>query len=136
MSDRLREAARDALQVMEQCGYLEQRWEAEQLRAALAEQEAEPVAYLLNGSRYKVSHLEGVGYCVLGLPESMNGKWLAFVDATDNKHMAHAAAPGVAWADTEPELHEECDWPVRVWTYDDVLSLARQVEAALKRRNA
>ncbi len=43
MTNRLREAARDALQVMEQCGYLEQRWEAEQLRAALAEQEAEPV---------------------------------------------------------------------------------------------
>lgn len=45
MTDRLREAARDALQVMEQCGYLAQRWEAEQLRAALAEQDAaEPVA--------------------------------------------------------------------------------------------
>jgi hypothetical protein len=37
---------------------------------------------------------------------------------------------------TDPEIHEECDWPVGRWTYDDVRSLVRQVEAALKRRNA
>ena len=43
--------------------------------------------YLAGGARYKVTHLADAGYCIHGLPREMLGKWVAFVDATDNKHM-------------------------------------------------
>lgn len=43
--------------------------------------------YLAGGARYKVTHLAFAGYCIHGLPREMLGQWVAFVDATDNKHM-------------------------------------------------
>jgi hypothetical protein len=44
--DRLREAAQAALEAWENTGDTEILWEMSQLRAALAEQEAEPVAWM------------------------------------------------------------------------------------------
>lgn len=45
------------------------------------------VSYLCNGARFKVSiNCEGGTYCFDGYPE-LDGKWVALVDATDNKHM-------------------------------------------------
>lgn len=50
--------------------------------------EQEP-RYLAGGARYKVMHLTDAGYCIHGLPKDLLGQWVAFVDATDNKHMSH-----------------------------------------------
>jgi len=57
---------------------------------------AQSVPYLENGLRCKV-HSRGIdGGAILGLPESMVGQWVAFVDATDNKHLLATPAPSVA----------------------------------------
>lgn len=50
---------------------------------------AQPVAqqYLLGGRRFKVTHSQDHGFAITGLPQTMNGQWVAFVDATDNCHM-------------------------------------------------
>jgi hypothetical protein len=70
---------------------------------------AEPI-YLENGLRCKV-HDRGLdGGAILGLPESMIGQWVAFVDATDNKHMQKtkplSAAQGVPEGMALPELDD------------------------------
>ena len=49
--------------------------------------------YLAGGARYKVTHLAFAGYCIHGLPREMLGQWVAFVDATDNKHMDSRQPP-------------------------------------------
>ena len=51
--------------------------------------------YLAGGARYKVVHLKTAGYCIHGLPREMLGQWVAFVDATDNKHMDSQPPQGV-----------------------------------------
>ena len=54
----------------------------------------QPLRYLDGGSRYKVTHLKTSGYCIIGLPEELLGRWVALVDATDNKHMdSHQQPP-------------------------------------------
>jgi len=102
-----------------------QRQLSETLRAALAERKPEPIAWVPVHPR-------------------IGPLWAMTTDAPDPERLPsyplmplYAHPPRREWVGlTEPELHEECDWPVCVWTYDDVLSLARQAEAALKRRNA
>ena len=64
--------------------------EVECAEAAIAAAEAaQPVAqqYLLGGRRFKVTHSQDHGFAITGLPQTMNGQWVAFVDATDNCHM-------------------------------------------------
>ena len=54
-----------------------------------ASEAAQPVGqqYLLGGRRFKVTHSQDHGFAITGLPQTMNGQWVAFVDATDNCHM-------------------------------------------------
>ena len=57
------------------------------LRQALAQPEQEPVHFLANGVRYKVTHQGYYGCSIVGLPENLNGQWVALVEATDSKHL-------------------------------------------------
>lgn len=59
------------------------------LAAIVDAEAAQPVAqqYLLGGRRFKVTHSQDHGFAITGLPQTMNGQWVAFVDATDNCHM-------------------------------------------------
>ena len=62
----------------------------EEGRNQVAEQaEQEPVAYLCNGTRYKVQKLVG-DVMICGLPDKLIGEWVALVDATDGKHLRAA----------------------------------------------
>jgi hypothetical protein len=49
------------------------------------------VQYLCDGARFKVSHREDYGYYIGGLPVELSGRWVAFVAAEDNQHMATSA---------------------------------------------
>ena len=63
-------------------------WKPEGMEYPQPQGEQEPRC-LAGGARYKVTHLTNAGYCIHGLPREMLGQWVAFVDATDNKHMAN-----------------------------------------------
>lgn len=70
--------------------------------------------YLAGGARYKVVHLKTAGYCIHGLPREMLGQWVAFVDATDNKHMDSRQPQSVAYChQSQPKGEQE---PV-AWQY-------------------
>ncbi|WP_028456558.1 ead/Ea22-like family protein [Chitinilyticum litopenaei] len=49
-------------------------------------------AFLLGGRRFKVSRHSPVDYGISGLPASLNGQWIALVDATNDVHMQARAA--------------------------------------------
>ena len=52
---------------------------------------APALPYLCNGTRFKISiNGEGGTYCFDGYPE-LDGKWVALVDAADNRHMQSPA---------------------------------------------
>lgn len=71
-------------------------WEgfiARRIVDALAKPEQEPVQFLLNGARYKVALQHHFGNSIVGLPEHLNGQWVALVDATDGKHLNYTAPP-------------------------------------------
>ncbi|MCD5362773.1 hypothetical protein [Chromobacterium aquaticum] len=59
-----------------------------QLATAPQATSAQPAAvqFLLNGDRFKVSTIRGEAG-IYGLPRTMTGQWVAFVDATDGKHL-------------------------------------------------
>jgi len=69
------------------------RRQIETLEEALAKPEQEPVQFLLNGARYKVALQHHFGNSIVGLPEHLNGQWVALVDATDGKHLNYTAPP-------------------------------------------
>ena len=58
-------------------------------QSQLADASLEPVAYLCNGTRYKVQKLVG-DVMICGLPDELIGEWVALVDATDGKHLRAA----------------------------------------------
>lgn len=76
-----------------------------ELEAALAQPEQEPVHFLANGVRYKVTHQGYYGCSIVGLPENLNGQWVALVEATDSKHL-NCIAPQES---TKPEQEPVCD---------------------------
>jgi len=57
------------------------------LEAELDKPEQEPIKFLANGVRYKVTHQGYYGCSIVGLPENLNGQWVALVEATDSKHL-------------------------------------------------
>lgn len=69
-------------------------------RLALADA-GEPVAYLCNGTRFKVAVHELAGTGVYGLPLELNGRWVALVAADDDCHLARqtkaVCGEPVAW---------------------------------------
>lgn len=51
------------------------------------------IRYLANGIRCKVSYREDLGHHIAGLPESIAGRWVAFVAAEDDCHLRGPADP-------------------------------------------
>ena len=74
------------------------------LEAALAQPEQEPVHFLANGVRYKVTHQGYYGCSIVGLPENLNGQWVALVEATDSKHLNCIAPQESTKPEQEPWL--------------------------------
>ena len=82
----------------------------EDLREQFAVAQAqEPVSFLLDGTRYKVTRLDQ-GCAIFGLPESLSGEWVALVEATDNCHMKLTAPPPSAEDAKLLELLTELEW--------------------------
>lgn len=89
------------------------------LRQALAQGEQEPVHFLANGVRYKVTHQGYYGCSIVGLPENLNGQWVALVEATDSKHLNCIAQQ----ESTKPEQE-----PVAYWNGKDMFKRADEVQ--------
>lgn len=87
------------------------------IQAALEQPQGEhESSYLDGGSRYKVTHLKTSGYCIIGLPANLLGKWVALVDATDNKHMDSQQPQSVTDChQSQPQVEQE---PV-AWMTED-----------------
>ena len=51
-----------------------------------AEPEAEPVKFLCDATRFKVTGSKAEGM-IYGLPQNLIGKWVAFVDADNGQHL-------------------------------------------------
>ena len=113
---------------------------AELKEEQLAKPEQEPVQFLLNGARYKVALQHHFGNSIVGLPEHLNGQWVALVDATDGKHLNYTAPPRKPRVGlTREEIVEAyCSIHVKEWAIggmDDVLPFTRAIEAKLKEKN-
>lgn len=74
---------------------------------------------LAGGSRYKVTHLKTSGYCIIGLPEDLLGRWVALVDATDNKHMDSHQQPPTT--DKSSVVQPQGEQKPRAWLHIDRL---------------
>jgi hypothetical protein len=81
---------------------------ADAVLAELGLTQAEPVAlpYLCNGMRFKVMRYKGAGE-LRGLPASLIGEWVAFVDATDGKHLAAPQPQAAASSCPTPKVCAE-----------------------------
>jgi len=72
----------------------------------LAKPEQEPIQLLAKGARYKITQLQLIGCVIAGLPEKLNGQWVALVDATDGKHLSYTAPPRKPWVSLSDEDKE------------------------------
>jgi hypothetical protein len=52
------------------------------------EKEAEPVTFLCDATRFKVTGSKAEGM-IYGLPQNLIGKWVAFVDADNGQHLRY-----------------------------------------------
>ena len=95
---------------------------------------SKPINFLVNGTRYKVTHQGYYGCSIVGLPENLNGQWVALVDATDDKHLQYTAPPSKPWVSlTDEEIeHEWVKWKASVPRY---YGFAKGIEAALRSKN-
>lgn len=90
---------------------------------------SKPINFLVNGTRYKVTGLHDSG-AIMGLPENLNGQWVALVDATDDKHLQYTAPPSKPWVSLTDEDMCEAFTPG-----DSYADYARAIEAKLKEKN-
>lgn len=93
----------------------------------------EPIKYLANGTRYKVTGLHDSG-AIMGLPKELTGEWVALVDATDDKHLQHTTPPSKPWVSIDDDevfqIANKCRWSDNY--HND---FARAIEAALRKLN-
>ena len=59
----------------------------------LKQEQAEPVKFLANGTRFKTSEYP-YGVCINGLPKELSGRWVALVAAEDDCHLKLTAPQG------------------------------------------
>lgn len=91
----------------------------------------EPVEYLCGGARYKTVVVDGQ-VIIQGLPDELNGKWVALVEATDDKHLKPHPAPswqGLSVYDILSIDGLDCV------DENDLISFARAVEQKSKEKN-
>jgi len=89
--------------------------EAERVKELLAaEPEAEPVKFLCDATRFKVTGSKAEGM-IYGLPQNLIGKWVAFVDADNGQHLKYTKPE----PSRKPMKEEEIIQGVTVDTSDD-----------------
>lgn len=101
---------------------------------------SKPINFLVNGTRYKIRHQGYYGCSIVGLPEDLNGQWVALVDATDDKHLQCTAPPSKPWVSLSDERIAEI---VREAAKGSAINrdgstshrVARAIEAASKELN-
>lgn len=76
----------------------------EDIRTFLAvEPEAEPVKFLCDARRFKVTGSKAEGM-IYGLPQNLIGKWVAFVDAVNGQHFKYTRPEPSRKPMTEEEI--------------------------------
>lgn len=102
-------------------------------------QSAQPVDYLCDGARFKLSFDEkGKTHMLSGFKAELQGQWVALVDATDNRHMkavAPVAAPKREWQGLTDKEINECASAEIYSSSTWAMSFARAIESKLKEKN-
>jgi hypothetical protein len=104
--------------------------------SAVATPVQEPVAFLANGTRFKISYdSRQSGGQIHGIPPELGGRWVAFVAADDDCHLKLTSPPAQrTWVGLTVEEIRKCfqimydkqeNWPV----------FANSIEAKLKEKN-
>ena len=98
------------------------------LREALAEQPApvqEPVAFLANGTRFKISYdSRQSGGQIHGIPPELGGRWVAFVAADDDCHLKLTSP--------QPAQQEPVAWTAtRLWNRRELWTCPADIERDL-----
>ena len=110
----------------------------EQIALPLAKQPAqqEPVAFLANGTRFKISYdSRQSGGQIHGIPPELGGRWVAFVAADDDCHLKLTSPPAQrTWVGlTEGEVDDLSREMVK--GEKSVNWLSYSIEAKLKEKN-
>ena len=77
------------------------------IKQALAAPVQEPVAFLANGTRFKISYdSRQSGGQIHGIPPELGGRWVAFVAAEDDCHLKLTTPPAAQrqWVGLEREI--------------------------------
>ena len=104
------------------------------LAAPQPAQQQEPVAFLANGTRFKISYdSRQSGGQIHGIPPELGGRWVAFVAADDDCHLKLTSPPAqrtwVGLSDEEKrQLFDRED-------YQGWLDYIKTIEAKLKEKN-
>ena len=136
----LREAAQMALDVLELVdGYVMGKHEAkEALYEALAQPEQEPVAFLADATRFKVT-LTQDDCKITNLPRELGGRWVALVAAENDCHMKLTAPPQREWQGlTQEEVRRIVQSNTDPWCdtpETDGYGVAEMVEFKLREKN-
>ena len=93
----------------------------------------EPVAFLANGTRFKISYdSRQSGGQIHGIPPELGGRWVAFVAADDDCHLKLTSPPAQrTWVGLTDEEIEKLTVELR----DIPVTLAFAIEAKLKEKN-
>ena len=93
----------------------------------LSKQEGEPVAFLANGTRFKISYdSRQSGGQIHGIPPELGGRWVAFVAADDDCHLK-LTMPQQRKQEQEPQMADPIPDDIRAdlersdWTVEEAL---------------
>jgi hypothetical protein len=95
------------------------------LREALAQPQQEPVAFLANGTRFKISYdSRQSGGQIHGIPPELGGRWVAFVAADDDCHLKLTSPPAQQepveyWTVANGWVSDQAEVPAAVWVEPD-----------------
>jgi hypothetical protein len=98
----------------------------------------EPVAFLANGTRFKISYdSRQSGGQIHGIPPELGGRWVAFVAADDDCHLKLTTPPAAQrqWVGLTDEERDDIseDWATDVLL--DIFEVISAIEAKLRSKN-
>ena len=96
----------------------------------------EPVAFLANGTRFKISYdSRQSGGQIHGIPAELGGQWVAFVAADDDCHLKLTSPPAQrTWVGLTDEEVDEC-FEFIIEDSTQAVRFYRAIEAKLKEKN-
>jgi len=103
----------------------------------------QPVAFLANGTRFKISYdSRQSGGQIHGIPPELGGRWVAFVAADDDCHLKLTTPPAAQrkWVGLTDDEILKMAYPIRWQEVDDfeadkAVNFAQAIEAKLRSKS-